>query len=198
MKGKTLLDYPEKLDWKKIFLTLQKDGYQGKIGLETHIFGEGQIAASHSSMKEILMTTTSVHQRPLRFVGALSKAFSTASIWGGGGGTSTGRTLSVTCDVQDPNNLRFCDQTTYDVPFRTLFRLSGTYGLPFGIRASEHSAQSGTDRSALACLVDCECQRTRRSSRRLLLPQGNFALICSLALLGSRECGQSVSSARQR
>ncbi len=54
IKGKTLLDYPEKLDWKKIFLTLQKDGYQGKIGLETHIFGEGQIAASHSSMKEIL------------------------------------------------------------------------------------------------------------------------------------------------
>ncbi|MEO8256665.1 MAG: carboxypeptidase regulatory-like domain-containing protein [Acidobacteriota bacterium] len=52
------------------------------------------------------------------------------------GGTSTGRTLSVTCDVQDPNNLRFCDQTTYDVPFRTLFRLSGTYGLPFGVRAS--------------------------------------------------------------
>jgi hypothetical protein len=52
------------------------------------------------------------------------------------GGTSTGRTLSVTCEVQDPNNLRFCDQTAYDVPFRTLARLSGTYGLPFGIRAS--------------------------------------------------------------
>jgi hypothetical protein len=52
------------------------------------------------------------------------------------GGTSTGRTRSITCDVQDPNNLRFCDQTEYDVPLRTLFRLSGTYGLPFGIRAS--------------------------------------------------------------
>ena len=54
IKGKTLLDYPEKLDWKGIFETLQKDGYQGKLGLETHIFGEGQIAASHSSMQEIL------------------------------------------------------------------------------------------------------------------------------------------------
>jgi hypothetical protein len=52
------------------------------------------------------------------------------------GGTSTGRTRSITCDVQDPNNLRFCDQTTYDVPFRTLLRLSGGYGLPFGVRAS--------------------------------------------------------------
>lgn len=54
MKGKTLLDYPEKLDWKPIFKALQRDGYQGKIGLETHIFGEGQIAASHASMREIL------------------------------------------------------------------------------------------------------------------------------------------------
>jgi hypothetical protein len=52
------------------------------------------------------------------------------------GGTSTGRTRSVTCDVQDPNNFLYCDQTAYDVPFRTLFRLSGTYGLPWGIRAS--------------------------------------------------------------
>jgi hypothetical protein len=52
------------------------------------------------------------------------------------GGTSTGRSVSAICDVQDPNGLRFCDQTTYHVPFRTLFRLSGTYGLPYGIRAS--------------------------------------------------------------
>jgi sugar phosphate isomerase/epimerase len=54
IKGKTLLDYPEKLDWKAIFQTLQRDGYRGRLGLETHIFGEGQVAASHSSMQEIL------------------------------------------------------------------------------------------------------------------------------------------------
>jgi len=54
IKGKTVLDYPEKLDWIKIFHTLQADGYDGKIGLETHIFGEGQIQASHDSMKEIM------------------------------------------------------------------------------------------------------------------------------------------------
>jgi hypothetical protein len=52
------------------------------------------------------------------------------------GGTSTGRTIATICDVQDPNSLRFCDQTTYHVPFRTLARLSGTYSLPYGIRAS--------------------------------------------------------------
>jgi L-ribulose-5-phosphate 3-epimerase len=54
IKGKTVLDYPEKLDWKTIFRTLQADGYAGKIGLETHIFGAGQIQASHDSMREIL------------------------------------------------------------------------------------------------------------------------------------------------
>jgi carboxypeptidase family protein len=52
------------------------------------------------------------------------------------GGTSTGRTISSTCDVQDPNDLRYCDQTTYHVPLRTLFRVSGTYELFWGIRAS--------------------------------------------------------------
>jgi hypothetical protein len=52
------------------------------------------------------------------------------------GGTSTGRTLSVTCDVTDPNSLLHCDQTQYHVPFRTVARVSGTYVLPFGVRAS--------------------------------------------------------------
>jgi hypothetical protein len=33
---------------------MTKDGYTGNFGLETHIFGEGQIQASHDSMKEIL------------------------------------------------------------------------------------------------------------------------------------------------
>jgi len=54
IKGKQLLDYPQKLDWKPIFQRLEKDGYQGKIGLETHIPGPGLIDASHASMREIL------------------------------------------------------------------------------------------------------------------------------------------------
>ncbi|HKF67989.1 MAG TPA: TonB-dependent receptor [Vicinamibacterales bacterium] len=58
---------------------------------------------------------------------------------GGGtltGGTSTGRTLTNTCDVEDPNNQRFCDYNQYSVPLQTLFKLSGTYPLPYGIRLS--------------------------------------------------------------
>lgn len=54
IKGKSLLDYPERMDWIPIFRALERDGYQGQLGLETHIFGEGQVAASHASMKEIL------------------------------------------------------------------------------------------------------------------------------------------------
>jgi sugar phosphate isomerase/epimerase len=54
IKGKSLLDYPEHQDWPAIFSALERDGFQGRLELETHIFGEGQVAASHASMKEIL------------------------------------------------------------------------------------------------------------------------------------------------
>ena len=52
------------------------------------------------------------------------------------GGTATGRTRTVTCDVTDPNSTRFCDQTQFDIPFRTTLKLSGFYPLPFGVRLS--------------------------------------------------------------
>jgi L-ribulose-5-phosphate 3-epimerase len=53
VKGKSLLDYPEHQDWLAIFDALEHDGFAGRLELETHIFGEGQVAASHASMKEI-------------------------------------------------------------------------------------------------------------------------------------------------
>src|SRR5262249_45550550 len=59
------------------------------------------------------------------------------------GGTSTGRTLTKTCDTEDPNyvsatnpGLRFCDYNNFDVPLQTVFKLSGTYPLPYGVRLS--------------------------------------------------------------
>lgn len=54
VKGKSLLDYPEHQDWPAIFTALERDGFQGNVELETHIFGEQQVAASHASMKEII------------------------------------------------------------------------------------------------------------------------------------------------
>jgi len=45
---------PEKEDWKAIMAALEHDDYQGKIGLETHIFDGTLIAAAHKSMEEIM------------------------------------------------------------------------------------------------------------------------------------------------
>ena len=70
---------------------------------------------------------------------------------GGGslnGGTSTGRTIIKTCDVEDPNSLRFCDQNLYDIPMLTQFKLSGTYPLIYGIRLSgSFQSSPGAERS---------------------------------------------------
>lgn len=54
VKGKSLLDYPEHQDWPAILKALERDHFAGRLELETHIFGEQQVAASHASMKEIL------------------------------------------------------------------------------------------------------------------------------------------------
>jgi len=55
IKGKGIMpDSPDRLDWKAIMQALDRDGYKGKLGLETHIFDGTLIAASHVSTKEIL------------------------------------------------------------------------------------------------------------------------------------------------
>ncbi len=51
-------------------------------------------------------------------------------------GTSTGRSVAVECEVDNPNSLRFCDSTQYNNPFVTLFKASGTSSLPYGLRVS--------------------------------------------------------------
>jgi sugar phosphate isomerase/epimerase len=54
VKGKSLLDYPDHLDWPAILNALEHDGFTGRLELETHIFGETQVQASHASMTEIM------------------------------------------------------------------------------------------------------------------------------------------------
>jgi sugar phosphate isomerase/epimerase len=54
-KARGLLeDSPEKLNWKAILEAMQKDGYRGQIGLETHVFDGTLIEKAHESMKDIL------------------------------------------------------------------------------------------------------------------------------------------------
>lgn len=52
------------------------------------------------------------------------------------GGMSSGRTISSTCDVTDPNQGRFCDEADFSIPFLVTFKMSGSYPLPYGLRLS--------------------------------------------------------------
>lgn len=52
------------------------------------------------------------------------------------GGVSVGRTVQSICDVEDPNQLRFCDQSEFDIPLRKTFKLNWSYPLPYQIRFS--------------------------------------------------------------
>jgi hypothetical protein len=64
------------------------------------------------------------------------------------GGTSTGHTVSQSCEVEDLNALRFCDQRVYDIPMLTGFKLSGTYPVAYGVRFSgSFQSTSGSERS---------------------------------------------------
>jgi hypothetical protein len=52
------------------------------------------------------------------------------------GGTSTGHVLATTCEVDNPNSLRFCDESRHDVPLLTSFKLSGSVPLPWDFLVS--------------------------------------------------------------
>jgi len=52
------------------------------------------------------------------------------------GGVSTGRTIANTCEVEDPNQLRYCDQSQFDIPFQTQIKLAGSYMLPWALQIS--------------------------------------------------------------
>lgn len=54
IKGKSILDTPQRLDWAAIFRALEQDGYAGELGLETHYFDGTNIEKSHMSMTEIM------------------------------------------------------------------------------------------------------------------------------------------------
>ncbi len=49
------------------------------------------------------------------------------------GGYSAGHTIAVTCQTEDPNNLNYCDQSQYDIPMYSQFKLNGSYQLPWKI-----------------------------------------------------------------
>lgn len=61
IKGRSVLEGPQKLDWAAIFRAMEADGYPGCFGLETHIFGPELFQKSHECMREILRIVNSLH-----------------------------------------------------------------------------------------------------------------------------------------
>ena len=47
------------------------------------------------------------------------------------GGFAAARTVSVLCELADPNTRRNCDQSLFDIPFTTDVKIAGTYPLPW-------------------------------------------------------------------
>jgi hypothetical protein len=62
------------------------------------------------------------------------------------GGTASGLSRTRTCDVADPNATWNCDDYGFDVPWRTTFKVSGMYPLPYGIRLSGVFQSTAGDR----------------------------------------------------
>jgi hypothetical protein len=52
------------------------------------------------------------------------------------GGVSVGRFSNNQCDVFNPNQLRFCDTSPYDIPWQPTYKVNGIIPLPYGIRLS--------------------------------------------------------------
>ena len=57
------------------------------------------------------------------------------------GGWSSDRIRNITCDTNDPNRLRYCDQTQFDIPYRQDFKVAGHYPLPWGFAARAGSSE---------------------------------------------------------
>ncbi|PYR00006.1 MAG: hypothetical protein DMF97_10390 [Acidobacteria bacterium] len=48
------------------------------------------------------------------------------------GGWSADKLVAVACASYDPNTFRYCDQSQYDIPFRSDVKLAGSYSLVWG------------------------------------------------------------------
>jgi len=56
------------------------------------------------------------------------------------GGWSADKIITVACAGSDPNTFRFCDQSQYEMPFQSDFKLSGSQPLPLGLQVGVNFA----------------------------------------------------------
>jgi hypothetical protein len=92
------------------------------------------LAPSKLGLVDILDTNSDTNTRRYRGVeGSFTARFGRRGSFFGG--LTTGKNAATLCDVDDPNELRFCDQSLY-LPYQTQFKLAGSYVLPWDLRAS--------------------------------------------------------------
>ena len=51
------------------------------------------------------------------------------------GGLTVGKAWENNCEVDDPNQLRFCDESS-SIPYQSVFKVSGSYPIAYGINVS--------------------------------------------------------------
>jgi len=112
-----------------------------------------------------------------------------ARLPGGGsvfGGTTTEKTLAVMCDEpSNPNSLLYCDQRKSGIPFKTSFKLAGSYRLPYGLQLSGAlQAMAGQPQGTAPLTGTTQNSATSTTpsgigSRWLITPTTRYAANCS-------------------
>jgi hypothetical protein len=87
------------------------------------------------------------------------------------GGIAWERQRQVNCNaVDNPNNLRFCDDMENDIPFSTQFKIAGSYPLPYGIQLSgsfqSNQGPSGTFGYTTASIASTQYMSITRGTTR--------------------------------
>ena len=87
------------------------------------------------------------------------------------GGFAAERQLSTNCKASDnPNNVRFCDDTQSDIPFSKQFKVAGSYPLPWGIQVSgsfqSNQGPSGTFGFTTAAIATTQYMSITRNSTK--------------------------------
>lgn len=102
---------------------------------------------SKQGLVDILDRTSTDRSNTRRTYDGVEVNFSARLPRGGSvfGGWSADKNVNVDCEVDDPNTLRYCDQSELDIPFRSDFKLAGAYPLPldFQVGVSVQSYAGG-------------------------------------------------------
>ncbi len=95
------------------------------------------------------------------------------------GGWSADRIVTVSCAGYDPNTFRYCDQSQYDIPFRSDFKLAGSYTVAWdvliGVSLQSYTGVPQTVLWTPAASVFPNGQRTQ-SVTMPLVPPGSLYL----------------------